>query len=88
MRIVSAASAGAHSSAPVARTIAAAPADVVGVVVGDDDPRDARGVEPVGAHQIEDPVGARTEARVDHHQFVAGIDQIHVAVESVVRLKL
>ena len=83
MRIVSAASAGAHSSAPVARTIPAAAADVVGVVVGDDDPRDARRVEAVGAHQVEDLVRARPEAGVDQHELITGVDHIHVAVEPV-----
>ena len=83
VRMVSAASTGAHSSAPVAATSPRGPADVVGVVVGDDDARDARRVEAVGAHVVEDLVRPRPEAGVDHHQLVARVDDVRVAVQAV-----
>ena len=56
---------------------------MVGVVVRDDDPRDPAGIQAVAAHEVEDLAGPWPEPGVDHHQLVAAVDDVHMAVEAM-----
>jgi hypothetical protein len=58
-------------------------ADMVRVVVGDQDLADSGRVEAVCPDELEDLIGPRAEAGVDERELVAAVDQVGVAVEAV-----